>query len=962
MGIHLLKKHFNGVSIYENSDSKKSSDTKKLDSIENDNYWHLRTVDEVMSEVKSSKGGILPSEAKTRLDKFGQNKISQEKKFDWLGVLFSKINSILIYVLFAASLIALISGEVLEFGIIIVIILFTIFLGFFQEFKADKTINALSKLSAKKVLVLRGNKKVEISSEELVVGDIVFLKRGDIVPADMRLIEVSGLQINESIITGESKERAKITEHLSEQNLGIGDMKNMAFSSTFVTGGSGVGVVVETGKNTIIGKISVSIESIAIQKSPIQKKIDGMSKRISYIVLVVALLLFILLILKGNNFYFSLLLVSAVAIAGIPESFPLALTLAFSNGIKNMAKNNAIVKDLNSVETLGTTTVICSDKTGTLTQNNMRVTSVYFSEGSLYEVKGVGYNPINSFSKDGSSVRKEDVIRNEAFFKSIILCNESNLEFNNGVWKLDGEPTEGALLTLGKSVDIDENSLREDNKTVHVEPFNPLKKYMVVVCNDLASELDDGKKKSSQKNSCYDFYLKGAGEIVLEMCSSYRDSNGKIVEMTNFVRKKFVKKIEEFNSSGLRVLSVASKSKKFSGSSEKKFIDSHLTSEYVFEGFVGIEDPIREEVFDAVKHCQSAGVKIVMITGDHKLIAENIGQKLNILKKGDRIIEGFELEKMSDSELDEIISEVGVFARTTPEHKLRIVKSFQRKGEIVAMTGDGVNDAPALKKADIGISMGKNGTEVAREASNMVLTDDNFATIVKAVKEGRTVYSNIRRFIFYLLTGNFTEVFLILFAVSIGIPLPLTAIMMLFVNLVTSTIPALALSVQSSNDKVMLQKPRKPTERLLSSYILTKILVLIPFLIFGILGLFWWQINILGNSVEKAMTIAFATIICFELFHAFNARRLHTTIFDKDFFKEKLLFLAIMLSVVLTFIAIHTSFGQKIFETIDLALFDWIWIVGLSSTIILFSEVVKLSIKAEFEEQSHLQGINFKLK
>ncbi len=922
--------------------------------IKNDKFWHLRTIEEVFEELNTNKNGLNDNEFKNRLEIYNKNKLSAEDSFQWPKILWSKINSLLIYILFGASLIALFAGDILEFFIIQLIILMTILLGFFQEYKADKTIKALNKLTAKKILVLRSGQKKEILAEDLVPGDIVYLSRGDIIPADLRLIEVSGLQVNESIITGESVDRLKTTANITEENIGMGDMTNMAFSSTSVTSGSGIGVVVETGLNTFIGKISSSIREIKLEKSPIQKKIDKMSKRISYIVLGIASLIFVILLLQGTDFDKTLLLVAAVAIAGIPESFPLALTLTFSNGIKKMAKQNAIVKDLNSVETLGTTTVICTDKTGTLTENKMRVTRVFINEDNKYHVKGIGYEPVNKFFIHDKEIDRTKLHISKEFLKTAILCNDSELNFEKNTWKLIGEPTEGALLSLAKSLNMDENVIREDNKRVHIMPFNPLKKYMISV-----------NKHIESKNK-YDFYLKGAGEMILKKCSFYRDSENKIKKLNLELKKQIIDNIEKYNSNGLRVLSLASKSLENNSNHEKEFIEKNLEENYVFEGFVGIEDPIRGEVYEAVTDCHKAGIKIVMITGDHRLIAENIGKRLNLIThNSNKILEGYELDKLTDKELDEIIKEVSIFARTSPQHKLRIVNSFQRNGEIVAMTGDGVNDAPALKKADIGISMGKNGTEVAREASNMVLTDDNFATIVKAVKEGRTVYSNIRRFIYYLLTGNFTQVSLILFAVLIGLGynnLPLTALMILFINIVTSTIPALALSIEPTHEKVIRQKPRNPHERLLSRYILTKILILIPFLLFGTMGLFLWELHIAGAGLEKAMTVAFVTIILFGLFHSLNAKRLHTTIFDDGLFSNKALFLAITSSFILTLFVIYTKLGQEIFNTVPLYFMDWIIIIFVSSLVLIFSEIVKLAISSEFKEQSNLQGFKYTLE
>ncbi len=914
--------------------------------IKKDNYWYLRTVDEVFLELNSSKNGLEENEAKKRLELYGKNKLSSEKSFAWRRILFDKINSILIYILFGSSVIAFLSKEMLEFYIIIIIIFMTVFLGFFQEYKADRTIKALNSLTAKKVSVLRNGIKKDILAHDLVIGDIVYLKRGDIVPADLRIIESGGLQINEAIITGESLDRVKIKEHLSEQNTSVADMINMAFSSTSVTAGNGIGIVVETGLDTFIGKISLSIESIKNEKSPIQKKVDGMSKMISYIVITVAVILFVILLLKGNSLYFSLILVSAVAISGIPESFPLALTFTFSNGIKKMAKQNAIVKDLNSVETLGTTTVICTDKTGTLTENKMRVVNVYLPSGTNYLIKGSGYDPKNEFYLNDKKKYRKEIEISQNFTNVAVLCNDSSIALKDNEWLLSGEPTEGALVTLAKSLDVDENVLREDNKRVFVLPFDPLKKFMVTVHENM------------DKKNGYDFYMKGAGEIVLEKCSFVRVGE-KILKLDDKIKNNIILSIEDCNKNGLRVLSLASKKVKCANLDKKDFLDNLEKTDFIYEGFVAIEDPIREEVYHAVNECHKAGIKIVMITGDHKLIAKHIGEKLNLFNHStNKIFEGYEIDKLTDSELDAIIKDVSIFARTTPEHKLRIVNSFQRLGEIVAMTGDGVNDAPALKKADIGVSMGKNGTDVAREASNMVLTDDNFATIVKAVKEGRTVYSNVRRFVYYFLAGNFSEVAIIFIAVVFGLNIPLTALMILFVNVVTSTIPALALSIEPTHDKVMNQRPRNPKEKLLSGYILTKILITIPFLVIGTLGLFLWELFIAEGSLPKAMTFAFASIITFELFHAFNSRRLHTTIFDKKFFSNPYFFLSIGTSFVLMLMTIYTEIGQLIFKTVPLLFSDWLVIIAVTSMVIVFTEIVKISIKSEFEEQSSLKGIN----
>lgn len=925
------------------------------------NHWHILTSKEVFQDLQSSKEGLNSQNAQERLQRDGENKIGGEGSFQWRKVLFDKINSILIYILIGASFIALLSNEVIEFVIIFLIIIVTVVIGFLQEYRADKTVNALNKLSAKEVTVIRDNKKQQIPAQELVVGDIVTIKRGDIIPADLRLLEVSGLEINESIITGESINRIKTTHHLTQEHISLGDMSNFAFSSTHVVAGTGLGVVVEVGHNTQIGRISSSIEQMGTSKSPIQKKIDKMSQRLSYIVLSVCAILFIILLAQGNPLYYSLLLVSALAIAGIPESFPLVLSLALSNGIKKMSQENAIVKDITSVETLGNTTVICTDKTGTLTQNLMRVVEVALPNLVRYEMKGNNYEPFNMFNTYNKNnelveIEKKDVRVNEEFAKALVLCNEAELELiDEKEWKLYGEPTEGALLAFAKSLDHDEYVLREDFKRVHIKPFDPKNKYMISVHKDI-----------DHPTSLY-YYMKGAGEIVCSKAEFVRVGNS-VKKITPQIRKELEAQVEELNSKGLRVIGVATKVisniHDHNNHISKKSFKNEMEHAFVFEGFLGIEDPIRPEVFGAVEECHNAGIKIVMITGDHKLIAQRIGEKLHLFNKEEnhKILEGYELDNLSDDDLDLIIEDVRIFARTSPEHKLRIIESFQRKGHVVAMTGDGVNDAPALKKADIGVAMGQNGTEVAREASNMVLADDNFATIVKAVKQGRTIYNNIRRFIFYLLTGNFTEVAIIIIAILIGLPLPLTALMILFINLVTSSIPAMALSIEPTQDKVMRQLPRSPQERLFSSYLITKIAVLVPFILLGVLGLYAWELYVVGTELEKAMTIAFASIIMFKIFHSFNARRLHTTLFDRGFFENKSIFAAVIVSFLLLLATIYTTLGQEIFQTVPLVMMDWVIITIIASSIIIFSELIKLSILAEVKEQNSLQGKNLRIE
>ncbi|MFT4261099.1 MAG: cation-translocating P-type ATPase [Candidatus Woesearchaeota archaeon] len=901
-------------------------------------YWHIQTVDEVLKETNSSKKGLEDKQAHKLLEQNGKNNIIKKEKFKLLKSFIRKFNNILVYVLFVTALISLYLGHPVEFYVIMVIIAFTVLLSFIQEFRAEKSVEALSKLTAKKVEVIRGGHKKQILAEDLVPGDVVILKRGLIVPADLRIIESNGLRINESILTGESVPKGKISTPLKDHELGIADTDNIAYSGTSIMNGTGLGVVVATGFNSEIGKISKKLASIGIQKTPLQKKIDTMTHRISYAVIFLCIIVYFILLLKGVETPAALLLVAALAVSAIPEGFPLALTLALSSGVKRMAKNNAVIKDMGSVETLGTTTVICTDKTGTLTQNKMLAVKVNFNSDHDIDVDGKPYEPNSVFKLKGKEISKKELQKRHDFFYTAILCNNAEIINKEGNYQLSGEPTEGAMLSLAASAGFDEEVVREENKRIHEEPFDSTKKYMVSIN-------EDGKNSAA--------YLKGAVEKVLEK-SSYMYSHGKIVKLTDKQKQKILKHVHNYTNESLRVLGLGIKH--FKGKNKKELIKKS-EKDYIFLGMIGIHDPIREDVVEAIKECKSAGIKTVMVTGDHKSTAIVIGRQLGLIQsKYDLVLEGKDIDSMNDEELDEAMPNVKIFARTTPDHKLRIVKSQQRLGEIVAMTGDGVNDAPALKKADIGVSMGLEGTDVARESSNMILMDDAFSTIVKAVKEGRTIYSNIRRFTYYMLTINIAEALIILIAIMFNLINPLTALMILFINVITSTIPSFGLSLEPTNKKVMEYKPRDPKEKLLSEYILLRVAAVSPLLVMLTLGFFLWELYYGGAEVERARTLAFATIVVFELFHAFNARSLHTTIFQKRFFTNKFFFASIAISTIILILSIHTNFGQSILQTTPLAGFDWLIVILLGSTAILTSEIIKLLIKIEMTEQSKLQG------
>ena len=897
--------------------------------------WHNISKEDCLEKLSSSKEGLSEKEAEKRLKEYGPNVIKDKNKFSVLKLFFSKFNSLLIYILIITAVITYYLDQMIEFYSIIIVIGFSVILGFIHEYRAEKSVQALSNLTTKKVEVIRDSQRQFISANDLVPGDIIMLKTGLIVPADVRLVSSESLSADESILTGESVPRQKSIKVLTEKEVALADRSNMVFSGTTITSGKGIGVVVFTGFKSEIGKISKTLSTIKKDKTPLQKKMDVMSGRISYTVIMLSILGLIILLHRGEDLVATLILIAALAIAGIPEEFPLALTMALSAGIKKMARKNAIIKDMGSVETLGTTTVICTDKTGTLTQNKMMV--VKFNSGFKdYEVKGDLFNSkiLNLKGKDA-----------KRFFETAVLCSNAELHKVKGENTLFGDPTEGALLGIGRSYGFNEVKLRDKYTRLLEEPFDSTKKFMVTV-----------HKVNNKKVA----YLKGAVEKVLAKVSHIRIGK-KVVPITKKHKDKILETVHSYSNEALRVLALASKEIKIK-SSDKKDLEKQIKKGFVFEGVVGIQDPIRPEVYDSITECFTAGIRIIMVTGDHKNTARAIGEKLGLITTDKNIVmEGKELDLISDDELDKKIQNISIFARATPEHKLRIVSSLQRLGEIVAMTGDGINDAPALKKADIGVSMGKEGTDVAREASNMVLTDDAFSSIVEAVREGRTIYSNIKRFSYFLISVNAAEVGLILLAILLDFITPLTALMILFINVIISSLPALGLSIENTNPKVMHNLPRSPKERILSNYILLKMFIVVPVMIGAALTLFFWELNNSGD-VNRARTFAFMAIIVGELLHAFNARSLHRTIFTKRTLSNKYFFAGMILAIVLVMFSIYNPWFSTLLGTASLSLLDWGKIILVTLPVLLVPEFIKIVIQSELNEQKSERGVEFKIE
>lgn len=874
--------------------------------------WYFYSVEMVFQRLGSGRQGLMSDEVKKRLSESGFNELPEGKRISPTGIFLSQFKNYLILVLIAAAIISAFTGETTNAYVILFIILFISVLGFIQEYRAERAMEALKKMVAYEARALRDGKVKQIPTRELVPGDIIYIEAGDRIPADARLVEAINLETTESSLTGESHPVSKSAGALSEDTP-VAEQKNMLFMGTTAVRGNGIAVVVGTGKNTQIGSIAQMIQ-IEEEDAPLKIKFANLATQLARIVLIACVIIFITGTLRGHEMSDMLVIAAALAVAGIPEALPFIVTATLAMGTQRMAKHNAIIRRLPAVETLGCATVICSDKTGTITRGEMTVIRVY-TDTSI-DVTGSGYIPEGEFIRDGAAIQPSQDAHLAELLKIGIMCNNSYLEHDGG-WRIIGDPTEGALLVAGKKAGIDERFPR-----ITELPFDNERRLMSTL-------------HTTQHGIMA--FVKGAPESVLELCTHvYEGGAVRVLERKD--RDMIMDANRVMASDALRVLAFAQKS--FEGDGCNEYTASCVEQELVFVGLMGMIDPPREEVIEAIATCKTAGIKTVMITGDNKLTATAVGKTVGLLDDGD-VLEGSEIEKMNDEELSIAVRSVSIYARAAPAHKLRIVEALKRNGHVVAMTGDGVNDAPALKKADIGVAMGITGTDVAREASDMVITDDNFATIVHAVEEGRRIYDNIQKSASYLLSVTFAEVAVIFVAfVIMGFPLPLIPLQILYVNLVTEEFPALGLSLEPGSRDIMSRKPRDPKEQIISKRILLYTLAIASIFFIGTLTLFAWTLEQTKN-LQLAQTTAFATIITFGLFNALNSRSLEKSIFRTGFFTNKSLLLAVLGSVIAMMLAIYWEPMQVIFKTTPLGLEAWISILLVSSTVVVAAEIMK---------------------
>ncbi|HNO31638.1 MAG TPA: cation-translocating P-type ATPase, partial [Anaerolineales bacterium] len=816
--------------------------------------WHMFAIAEAFEKLESQPDGLSRSEVAERMAKYGPNELQAARRVSPWEILLEQFKNVLILILLGATAISLFLGHGIESIVIAIIVLFAVALGFVQEYRAERAIEALKQMAAPTATVLRDREEIKVPAKDLVPGDVVILHTGDRVPADARLLEAINLQVEEAALTGESVPVEKHIKELDKEDLSIGDRKNLVYAGTAVTYGRGRALVVATGMQTEFGKIARMLQDVESSRTPLQQNLDKVGTALARAAFVVVAIIVALGLFRGQPFIEMLIFGIALAVAVVPEALPAVVTISLAIGVQKMVKRNALIRRLPAVETLGSTSVICSDKTGTLTKDEMTVRRI-FTAGQLFSVSGAGYAPEGGFSTNGGSPSEPTPALRELLIASTLASDTKMVQLPGGAWDIKGDPTEGALVVAAAKAGVQKDAIDSAFPRVHEIPFSSETKRMTTV------HQTDGKLTS---------YAKGAPEVILDGCDFVLTENGP-QPLDEAGRASILGHAQTMAGEALRVLGIASKPDVGLDSAEPGM---------TFLGLAGMIDPPRPEAKAAIALCTDAGIRPVMITGDHPVTAQAVARELGLLRNGNRVVTGAELEDMTDEQLQRDVEEISVYARVSPAHKLRVVTAWQSRGHIAAMTGDGVNDAPALKKADIGIAMGITGTDVTKEAAAMTLTDDNFASIVAAVEEGRGVFGNIKKYLMYLLSSNIGEIGLMAGSALLGLPIPLTAVQILYVNLATDGLPALALSVDPPEIDLMKRKPRDPRTGIFTRPVVTLMVLGGLWSALINLGLFTWALNV-GKSLEEAMTMTFVSLVLIQFFKAYNFRSDRHSIFNK---------------------------------------------------------------------------------
>ena len=951
--------------------------------------WHTLEVKEVLDHLKVRGNGLTSEEAKRRLEHYGPNQLKEAPRPTFLQMLWEQLNNFVVILLIVASLISGLLGEFVEALAIMAIVVLNAILGIVQERRAEEALAALKKLAAPDAQVMRNGRRISIPAYELVPGDLVFLEAGNFIPADIRLLEAVNLRIEEASLTGESLPVQKNAATILDKNVPLGDRKNTAFMGTVVSYGRGRGVVTSTGMHTQLGLIATMLQNVETEETPLQRRLDQLGKSLSIAALFLVAIVFIVNLINFTNInqlftgplaYVTgygtvitevFIIAISLAIAAVPEGLPAVVTISLALGMREMIKRHALIRKLSSVETLGSATVICSDKTGTLTQNEMTVTRMWV-DGQFINITGTGYVPKGEFRVDGKSV---DMTNYPGALTALwlgVLNNDSEIETtgeseDQKTYRIVGDPTEGALLVAATKagavhLEIDEAYPRENEV-----PFDSERKRMITIHNVSEPDPNDLSPFREYKMKDWDVIaMKGAPDVVLDLCSYYQTLDDHSKPLDGAMRQQILAANDAMTRDALRVLGLAYRVEEDIPHSPDQLKAEELERDLVFVGLVGMIDPARAEVKPALEKAREAGIRTVMITGDYPNTARAIAETIHLLRSGKKVMTGAQLDGTSDEELKNVIEDTDVFARVSPEHKLRIVDALQANDEVVAMTGDGVNDAPAIKRADIGIAMGITGTDVAKETADMVLTDDNYASIVSAVEQGRIIYSNIRKFVFFLLSSNIAEIMVIFLAALARLPVPLTAIQLLWLNLITDGAPALALAVEKGDPDSMQQQPRAKSEPIVNRSMMIGMAVqtiaqtAAVLTAFG-LGLLWhleagaftvgnpltyllahdWR----GVDVQTAETMAFVTLSLCELFRAYTVRSERASIFKIGVFSNRYMQYAVGLSILLLLLVCGLPFLQPIFNTHFLSLGEWSIVLGLALIPATAEEITKFFLR-----------------
>ena len=878
--------------------------------------------------------GLTSGEAKKRLEEYGTNTIERESTISPIKVFIRQFKDIIILLLLAASVLSFAIGDIVEGIAVIVVIFITTIFGFITEYKAEKSVEALQNMITPSAKVMRDGELMEIEAASIVPGDIVVIEEGDRVTADGRLFDADNLNADESILTGESEPVKKNKDIIEGDNVALADRKNMMHMGTTITRGNGAFIVTGTGENTEMGHISHLLQETADETTPLEKQLASTGKFLIWITFAITFIVAIVGIISGRDAIEMLKTATALAVAAVPEGLPAVATITLAIGMRKMAKKNAFLKSLPAVETLGSTTVVATDKTGTLTENQMTLDTIEIGN-RIIKVSGTGYEPKGEFTEDGETL---DASKDEGLYEFLevaYLASNAVLSHDDEKgWHLIGDPTEGALVSATVKAGM-KDALDDTTERIHEIPFDSERLYMAVLID----------RKQEDENL---IALKGAPKVMLDMCQ-YIVKDGEHVALTDKDRKRLLKDNEKHAKEGLRMLALASKKV----SKDKDFLEDELEEGIVFLGFAGVLDPPREDIKASIADARSAGIRTLMITGDQPETALAIAKKVGIIETDQKVIMGSDIENYSEEELTEVLKTHNVYSRVTPEHKLMIVKALNDSNEITAMTGDGVNDAPALKRSSIGVSMGNRGTAVAKEASDMILMDDNFKTIIQAVKQGRVIFDNIQKFIHYLLSCNLSEILLIFAAIVLGFPVPLVAIQILWLNVVTGVFPAFSLAFETPEERTMVDPPREPGKPIITNNYKYRIVVQALVLSLGPLLAYGYILNFTDESLEVARTIGFMSLALVHMLHVFNTRKQDGLGIEKSMFKNPYLWGALLITISLQLFAIYTPFMQNVLnvEALGFTLWGYVALFGAAPIVLLqLIAFIRMQIGKPYQE------------